>query len=171
MPIYPYECDRCGNEWEVLIGVTEEKAPKRCPDCGARKIRKVVAQVGFLTTLNPWQTAVFTESPAHQRYQKWFQSEETQKKIRSGEYEFAKKGDIDADQSGPDGLEGYRKKKRFEEKIGKVVDKALPETERIWRETKGDKNRINEVLTKMGKEPILQPDPHLDSPAKEITLK
>jgi putative FmdB family regulatory protein len=39
MPIYEYECAKCGHPFEVLIR-SDKDLPKRCPACGASKPRK-----------------------------------------------------------------------------------------------------------------------------------
>ena len=41
MPIYEYECIRCGQLFERVMKIGEEEPA--CPACGAREVRKVVA--------------------------------------------------------------------------------------------------------------------------------
>lgn len=40
MPIYSYSCDKCGNDFELLEGMTAEKTEKNCPACGSKNISK-----------------------------------------------------------------------------------------------------------------------------------
>jgi putative FmdB family regulatory protein len=50
MPIYEYECRACGNVFERVMKVGEEKP--ECPDCGERETKKRVA--AFRT--NAWSS-------------------------------------------------------------------------------------------------------------------
>ncbi len=40
MPIYEYECTKCGNEMEIVHGISE-KPRRKCPDCGGRLKRLI----------------------------------------------------------------------------------------------------------------------------------
>ncbi len=33
MPIFSYNCQKCNNEFELLVGVTADKADLECPKC------------------------------------------------------------------------------------------------------------------------------------------
>lgn len=39
MPIYEYNCDKCGKTFEHLARSSSEPAPK-CPKCGAKSVKK-----------------------------------------------------------------------------------------------------------------------------------
>ncbi|MCE5262734.1 MAG: zinc ribbon domain-containing protein [Deltaproteobacteria bacterium] len=41
MPIYEFECIRCGQLFERVMKIGEK--PPACPACGTRRVRKVVA--------------------------------------------------------------------------------------------------------------------------------
>ena len=41
MPIYEYECAKCGNRFEKLIRNMAADIPDKCPKCGAAKPKKV----------------------------------------------------------------------------------------------------------------------------------
>ena len=41
MPIYEYECKKCGVRFERLIRDASRDIPNKCPDCGAAKPVKV----------------------------------------------------------------------------------------------------------------------------------
>ena len=42
MPIYPYECVKCGTEFEVLCRFDEREDEAVCPSCGGREVESVV---------------------------------------------------------------------------------------------------------------------------------
>ena len=44
MPIYEYTCDKCGNEFEVLVFRGDEP---ECPYCGAKNPKKKMSSFGF----------------------------------------------------------------------------------------------------------------------------
>lgn len=39
MPIYEYNCSKCGNSFELLIR-SKSDLPSKCPKCGSKKITK-----------------------------------------------------------------------------------------------------------------------------------
>ena len=43
MPIYPYRCDKCGEEFEVFSKTFELKKEPVCPKCGGRKLTQVIS--------------------------------------------------------------------------------------------------------------------------------
>jgi putative FmdB family regulatory protein len=44
MPIYEYSCDKCGNDFEVIVFRDEEPV---CPACGNKKPSKRMSSFGF----------------------------------------------------------------------------------------------------------------------------
>ncbi|HOX27783.1 MAG TPA: zinc ribbon domain-containing protein [bacterium] len=46
MPVYVYECNKCGHTFEVMQKVDEEPR-KRCPECKG-KVKKVFQPVGIV---------------------------------------------------------------------------------------------------------------------------
>ncbi len=40
MPIYSYICKQCGEKFDLLVGVTQEKSLIKCQKCGSKKIQK-----------------------------------------------------------------------------------------------------------------------------------
>lgn len=44
MPIYEYICEKCGNEFEILVFKNEEPV---CPACGDNKPHKKMSSFGF----------------------------------------------------------------------------------------------------------------------------
>ncbi len=48
MPIFSYQCKKCGNDFELLEGITAEKVKRECPGCGSGNIvrKRSVFSVG-----------------------------------------------------------------------------------------------------------------------------
>lgn len=42
MPMYEYHCEKCGEEFEELVGVGATASPK-CPSCGSERTQKKVS--------------------------------------------------------------------------------------------------------------------------------
>ncbi len=42
MPMFEFECAKCGESFEELMGVDQETAPA-CPSCGAAETRKLLS--------------------------------------------------------------------------------------------------------------------------------
>jgi putative FmdB family regulatory protein len=47
MPIYEYQCERCGHCFEQLIFERDDKKVK-CPECGKTKVRKLLSCASLL---------------------------------------------------------------------------------------------------------------------------
>jgi putative FmdB family regulatory protein len=43
MPIYEYECRKCGEKFEVLQRINEDNSQVQCPRCSTDKPRKVLS--------------------------------------------------------------------------------------------------------------------------------
>ena len=43
MPIYTYICKDCGEKFDLLFGVTSEKAELKCKKCNSRNIHKILS--------------------------------------------------------------------------------------------------------------------------------
>ena len=41
MPIYKFQCESCGEEYEDLVTKRGEKSP--CPKCGSKKVSKLIS--------------------------------------------------------------------------------------------------------------------------------
>lgn len=58
MPIYEYECDRCGHRLEVLQRISEDPM-KTCPSCAEDALRKLISPVGFQLKGTGWYETDF----------------------------------------------------------------------------------------------------------------
>ncbi|HOP06375.1 MAG TPA: zinc ribbon domain-containing protein [candidate division Zixibacteria bacterium] len=43
MPLYKYECESCGNQFEELVSASAPPPP--CPKCGSEKVHKMLSLV------------------------------------------------------------------------------------------------------------------------------
>lgn len=43
MPLYEYRCERCGAVSEFLMGVVRDEVRPVCPECGSRKLTKLLS--------------------------------------------------------------------------------------------------------------------------------
>ena len=44
MPVFEYRCQKCGQKFSVLVGVTADPDDDRCPQCGSTEISKLVSR-------------------------------------------------------------------------------------------------------------------------------
>ena len=42
MPIYTYVCKKCGEKFDLLVGVTSEKTERKCKKCTSKNIERVL---------------------------------------------------------------------------------------------------------------------------------
>ncbi|MBN1656499.1 MAG: zinc ribbon domain-containing protein [Deltaproteobacteria bacterium] len=42
MPIFEFECKKCGKTFETLMGSNEKEKPP-CPDCGSKKTKRMLS--------------------------------------------------------------------------------------------------------------------------------
>jgi putative FmdB family regulatory protein len=58
MPIYEYICQKCGHDFEALQKVSD--APlRKCPECGALRLRKLVSKPTFRLKGSGWYETDF----------------------------------------------------------------------------------------------------------------
>lgn len=58
MPIYPYSCEQCGHEFEVLQKISEDPL-KECPQCGQSSLRKRLTAPAFHLKGTGWYETDF----------------------------------------------------------------------------------------------------------------
>ena len=46
MPIYEYQCQECGKEFEKLVRSISSTPEVECPHCGAKKVKKAFSLFG-----------------------------------------------------------------------------------------------------------------------------
>ncbi len=47
MPIYSYKCNACEEEFDLLVGFSEDEANLRCPKCGSDDLSKKISLFGL----------------------------------------------------------------------------------------------------------------------------
>lgn len=52
MPLYEYECSKCGTRNELLRGSDEKDDPATCEKCGSKDCKKVFSSFSTADTLN-----------------------------------------------------------------------------------------------------------------------
>ncbi|MCK4870130.1 MAG: zinc ribbon domain-containing protein [Gammaproteobacteria bacterium] len=58
MPIYEYECQKCGHRFEQLQKMSDEPLTK-CPQCGKSALKKLVSAAGFQLKGSGWYETDF----------------------------------------------------------------------------------------------------------------
>lgn len=52
MPIYEYECGKCGNEYSDLVMNKEEEKKVKCPKCNSKKRERIFSSFGLVADLS-----------------------------------------------------------------------------------------------------------------------
>ena len=47
MPIYEYQCDKCGNPFQQLIMKPNEEGELTCPECGGQNLTRLISRVVY----------------------------------------------------------------------------------------------------------------------------
>lgn len=58
MPIYEYQCQKCGNELEALQKISDEPLLD-CPECGAPSLKKKISAAAFRLKGGGWYETDF----------------------------------------------------------------------------------------------------------------
>ena len=61
MPIYEYECDKCGHAFEREQRITEDPV-KTCPECRSRKVKRLLSAPGFILKGGGWYADGYSDS-------------------------------------------------------------------------------------------------------------
>lgn len=60
MPIYEYQCDKCGKTTEVFQLRSTDAPPTKCPRCGSKKIHRLVSQTAFQLKGGGWYKDLYS---------------------------------------------------------------------------------------------------------------
>ena len=63
MPIYEYECLKCGHQLEVMQKISDDPL-KQCPKCKAKKLEKLISQSAFAFKGSGWYVTDYSKSGA-----------------------------------------------------------------------------------------------------------
>jgi len=58
MPIYEYECKKCGHQMEALQRMSDDPL-KDCPECHAPELKKLISAAGFRLSGSGWYETDF----------------------------------------------------------------------------------------------------------------
>ena len=58
MPIYEYQCESCGHQFDIIQKVSDDKL-KICPKCNEPKLKKLVTAAGFKLKGTGWYETDF----------------------------------------------------------------------------------------------------------------
>lgn len=61
MPIYEYECQACGHEFEVMQKITSGPV-RKCESCGQRKVRRLISHTSFKLKGGGWYADLYGSS-------------------------------------------------------------------------------------------------------------
>jgi putative FmdB family regulatory protein len=60
VPIYEYACQKCGHQFDVLQKVSD-RALRKCPECGALRLKKLVSAPQFRLKGTGWYETDFKQ--------------------------------------------------------------------------------------------------------------
>mgnify|MGYP001168230880 FL=1 len=58
MPIYEYQCEGCGHQFDIIQKISDEKLTL-CEECNQHKLRKLVTSAGFKLKGTGWYETDF----------------------------------------------------------------------------------------------------------------
>ncbi len=58
MPIYEYECKKCGHQMEALQRMSDDPL-KDCPECSKPELKKLISAAGFRLSGSGWYETDF----------------------------------------------------------------------------------------------------------------
>jgi len=61
MPIYEYQCEKCGHEFEREQRITEDPI-KTCPECRAKKVRRLISRTAFVLKGGGWYSDLYSSA-------------------------------------------------------------------------------------------------------------
>ncbi len=44
MPLYEYECNKCGNKFDYLMFLSKEKQDVKCPKCSSIDVQRILSR-------------------------------------------------------------------------------------------------------------------------------
>jgi putative FmdB family regulatory protein len=61
VPIYEYQCEKCGHEFEREQRITEDPV-KTCPECRAKKVRRLISRTAFVLKGGGWYSDLYSSA-------------------------------------------------------------------------------------------------------------
>ena len=69
MPIYEYQCQSCGHQFDVIQKVSDEKLTI-CPKCNEKKLKKLVTSARFKLKGTGWYETDFKNKKKEKKTEK-----------------------------------------------------------------------------------------------------
>ena len=69
MPIYEYQCQSCGHQFDVIQKISDEKLTI-CPKCKEKKLKKLVTSAGFKLRGTGWYETDFKNKKKEKKTEK-----------------------------------------------------------------------------------------------------
>ena len=69
MPIYEYQCQSCGHQFDVIQKVSDEKLTI-CPKCNEKKLKKLVTSAAFKLKGTGWYETDFKNKKKEKKTEK-----------------------------------------------------------------------------------------------------
>ena len=69
MPIYEYQCQSCGHQFDVIQKISDEKLTI-CPKCKEKKLKKLVTSAGFKLKGTGWYETDFKNKKKEKKTEK-----------------------------------------------------------------------------------------------------
>jgi putative FmdB family regulatory protein len=69
MPVYEYQCEKCGHELEAEQRITEPPL-KTCPRCKARRLKRLISQTSFVLKGGGWYADLYASKKAEGKDEK-----------------------------------------------------------------------------------------------------
>jgi putative FmdB family regulatory protein len=82
MPIYEYECKKCGKHFEVWQKITEEPL-KVCPECGG-ELMKLISESSFILKGTGWYVTDYARKEKEKKEKKGEKSQEKKETKSAG---------------------------------------------------------------------------------------
>ena len=63
MPIYEYECTKCGEKFDLLRNITDSDQEIKCPRCGANSAKRILSLFGTTSSSIPSSSVSYPPTP------------------------------------------------------------------------------------------------------------
>jgi len=83
MPIYEYDCEACGKEFEREQRITD-KPLRSCPHCRSRRVKRLISRTSFVLKGGGWYSELYA-SPKSEKTEKTPADKSGQEKASTGE--------------------------------------------------------------------------------------
>lgn len=102
MPIYEYECEKCGHEFEREQRITADPI-KTCPECKARKVKKLISQTSFVLKGGGWYNDLYSSTKKDDKGGSADATDSAKADSKSGDKKSEKTSDKSSDKSADKG--------------------------------------------------------------------